>query len=39
MQMKGLIEIRNNIKEMNIYEKMSAIVNELGTVAKNLSVD
>ena len=24
---------------MNIYEKMSAIVNELGTVAKNLSVD
>lgn len=39
MQMKELIEIRNNIKEMNIYEKMSAIVNELGTVAKNLSVD
>lgn len=27
------------IKEMNIYEKMSAIVNELGTVAKNLNVD
>lgn len=26
-------------KEMNIYEKMSAIVNELGTVAKNLNVD
>lgn len=26
-------------KELNIYEKMSAIVNELGTVAKNLSVD
>lgn len=27
------------IKDMNIYEKMSAIVNELGTVAKNLNVD
>lgn len=27
------------IKEMNIYEKMSSIVNELGTVAKNLNVD
>lgn len=27
------------MKELNIYEKMSAIVNELGTVAKNLSVD
>ena len=25
--------------KMNLYEKMSAIVNELGTVAKNLSVD
>lgn len=27
------------IKEMNIYEKMSAIVNELGIVGKNLNVD
>lgn len=27
------------IKEMNIYEKMSAITNELGVVAKNLNVD
>lgn len=27
------------IKNMNIYEKMSAIVNELRTVAKNLNVD
>lgn len=27
------------IKEMNIYEKLSSIVNELGTVAKNLNVD
>lgn len=26
-------------KEMNIYEKMSAITNELGVVAKNLNVD
>lgn len=26
-------------KEMNIYEKMSAIVNELGIVGKNLNVD
>lgn len=26
-------------KELNIYEKMSAIVNELGIVSKNLSVD
>lgn len=26
-------------RKLNIYEKMSAIVNELGTVAKNLSVD
>lgn len=28
-----------NIKEMNIFEKMSAITNELGVVAKNLNVD
>lgn len=28
-----------NIKELNIYEKMSAITNELGVVAKNLNVD
>lgn len=27
------------IKEMNIFEKMSAITNELGVVAKNLNVD
>lgn len=27
------------IKDMNIYEKMSAITNELGIVAKNLNVD
>lgn len=27
------------IEEMNIYEKMSAITNELGVVAKNLNVD
>ena len=27
------------IKELNIYEKMSAITNELGVVAKNLNVD
>lgn len=27
------------IKDMNIYEKMSAIVNELGIVGKNLNVD
>ena len=27
------------IKKMNIYEKMSAITNELGVVAKNLNVD
>ena len=28
-----------NIKELNIFEKMSAITNELGVVAKNLNVD
>lgn len=28
-----------NVKELNIYEKMSAITNELGVVAKNLNVD
>ena len=28
-----------NIKEMNIFEKLSAITNELGVVAKNLNVD
>ena len=28
-----------DIKKMNIYEKMSAITNELGVVAKNLNVD
>ena len=27
------------VEEMNIYEKMSAITNELGVVAKNLNVD
>ncbi len=27
------------VKEMNIFEKMSAITNELGVVAKNLNVD
>lgn len=26
-------------KELNLYERMSAVVNELGTVAKNLNVD
>lgn len=28
-----------NIKELNLFEKMSAITNELGVVAKNLNVD
>lgn len=28
-----------DIKDLNIYEKMSAITNELGVVAKNLNVD
>lgn len=28
-----------DIKELNLFEKMSAITNELGVVAKNLSVD
>lgn len=28
-----------DIKELNIYQKMSAITNELGVVAKNLNVD
>lgn len=28
-----------DIKELNIYEKLSAITNELGVVAKNLNVD
>lgn len=37
--MQELKEKLDKIKEMNIYEKMSAIVNELGTVAKNLNVD
>lgn len=32
-------EIKEEKYTMNLYEKMSAIVNELGTVAKNLSVD
>ena len=27
------------IKDLNIFEKMSAITNELGVVAKNLNVD
>ena len=30
---------KKEIKEMNIFEKMSAITNELGVVAKNLNVD
>lgn len=29
----------NEIKQLNIFEKMSAITNELGVVAKNLNVD
>lgn len=29
----------SKVEEMNIFEKMSAITNELGVVAKNLSVD
>jgi hypothetical protein len=35
--MKGVNKME--IKDMNIYEKMSAITNELGIVAKNLNVD
>lgn len=30
---------QEDIKKLNIYEKMSAITNELGVVAKNLNVD
>lgn len=30
---------KEDIKELNIYQKMSAITNELGVVAKNLNVD
>jgi hypothetical protein len=32
-------EKKKDIKDYNIYEKMSAITNELGVVAKNLNVD
>ena len=32
-------EGKKEIKDMNIFEKMSAITNELGVVAKNLNVD
>ena len=32
-------EKTKDIKDLNIYEKMSAITNELGVVAKNLNVD
>ena len=28
-----------DIKKLNIYQRMSAITNELGVVAKNLNVD
>ena len=33
------VENEKNIKEMNLFEKMSAITSELGVVAKNLNVD
>ena len=32
-------EEKKEIKDMNIFEKMSAITNELGVIAKNLNVD
>jgi hypothetical protein len=37
--MKEEKEKKKDIKDYNIYEKMSAITNELGVVAKNLNVD
>lgn len=39
MKEEKVKENKKTIKELNIYEKMSAITNELGVVAKNLNVD